>query len=187
MRRPVDASRVRMFMAALGAEARNESRIYLVGGATAVLTGWRDTTVDVDLKIVPEDDRLLRAIPRLKDELEINVELASPDGFIPEVPGWQARSPFIGREGSISFHHYDLYSQALAKLERGHAKDMQDVRAMKERGLVDGMRLLGFFEEIEPRLYRFPAIDPKAFRRAVETFVSPDGISNLAPTTDKQT
>ena len=34
-------------MAALGAEGRIETRVYLVGGATAVLTGWRDTTVDV--------------------------------------------------------------------------------------------------------------------------------------------
>jgi hypothetical protein len=172
MRRPVDAARLRKLMAALGAEARSGSRVYLVGGATAVLTGWRDSTVDVDLKIVPEDDRILRAIPRLKDELEINVELASPDGFIPEVPGWEARSPFISREGPVSFHHYDPYSQVLAKLERGHAKDLLDVRAMKERGWVDPKRLLAYFEEIEPHLYEFPAIDPKAFRRAVEAFVS---------------
>jgi hypothetical protein len=32
-------------------------------------------------------------------------------------------------------------------------------------------RLLSYFEEIEPNLYRFPAIDPKTFRRAVEAFV----------------
>ncbi|MEO7921484.1 MAG: DUF6036 family nucleotidyltransferase [Thermoanaerobaculia bacterium] len=172
MRRPVDAARVRMFMAALGAETRSELRIYLVGGATAVLTGWRDSTVDIDMKIVPDDDRLLRAIPRLKEKLEINVELASPDGFIPELPGWQARSSFIAREGSISFHHYDLYSQALAKLERAHATDLQDVGAMKQRGLVNGPLLLELFGEIEPHLYRFPAIDPKTFRRAVEAFVS---------------
>jgi hypothetical protein len=172
MRRPVDAARVRKLMAALGREARSELRVYLVGGATAVLTGWRDSTLDVDLKIVPEDDRLLRAIQRLKEELEINVELASPDGFIPEVPGWEARSPVVFREGLVSFLHYDLYSQALAKLERGHAKDLQDVRAMKERGLVDERRLLAHFQEIEPNLYRFPAIDPKAFRRAVEAFVN---------------
>ncbi|HEV8267918.1 MAG TPA: DUF6036 family nucleotidyltransferase [Thermoanaerobaculia bacterium] len=171
MRRPVDAAGLRRFLAALGREARDERRVYLVGGATAVLFGWRDSTVDVDLKIVPDDDRLLRAIPRLKEELEINVELASPDGFIPEVPGWESRSPFVTREGSLSFHHYDPYSQALAKLERGHAKDLLDVKAMKERGLVQVERLLSYFEEIEPNLYRFPAIDPKAFRRAVEAFV----------------
>lgn len=157
-------------MAALGAVARATGRIYLFGGATAVLVGWRSSTIDVDLKLVPEDDGILRAIPRLRDELEINVELASPDGFIPEVEGWETRSPFFAQEGRISFHHYDLYSQALAKLERGHEKDMGDVRAMREAGLLDGKALLGYFEEIEPKLYRFPAVDPKSFRRAVEAF-----------------
>lgn len=174
MRRPVDAERVRRFMAALGREARIEMRVYLVGGATAVIFGWRETTIDIDVKLVPEDDGVLRAIARLKDELEVNVELASPDAFIPEVPGWEARSPFASREGRISFHHYDPYSQALAKLERSHQKDLGDVRAMRDARLIDGQRLLQHFREIEPNLYRFPAIDPRAFRRAVETFVAED-------------
>ena len=69
-------------MEALGAEARTEARVFLVGGATAVLVGWRGSTIDIDMKVVPEDDRILRAIPRLKEELEVNVELASPDAFI---------------------------------------------------------------------------------------------------------
>jgi hypothetical protein len=176
MRRPVDADRVRKFMEALGAEARTEARVYLVGGATAVLVGWRGSTIDIDLKLVPEDDRILRAIPRLKEELEVNVELASPDAFIPEVPGWEARSPFVTREGHISFHHYDLYSQALAKLERCHQKDIEDVRAMRDAGLIEGKRLLQYLDEIEPSLYRFPAIDPRAFRRSVEAFSSPSAV-----------
>jgi len=39
---------------------------------------------------------------------------------------------------------------------------------MLARGLIERRGLLRFFEQIEPRLYRFPAIDPKSFRRAVE-------------------
>ena len=35
-------------------------------------------------------------------------------------------------------------------------------------GLVDRAELLRHFEQIEPLLYRFPAIDPASFRRAVE-------------------
>jgi hypothetical protein len=31
----------------------------------------------------PESDELLRAIPKLKETLNINVELASPDQFMP--------------------------------------------------------------------------------------------------------
>lgn len=44
-------------------------RVYLVGGATAVLLGWRPTTIDVDLVMRPEDDTLLRAIAGLKESL----------------------------------------------------------------------------------------------------------------------
>lgn len=172
MRQPVDAARVREFMRAVGRRAGGEVRVYLAGGATAVLEGWRPTTADIDLKIVPDSDRVLQALPELKEVLEVNVELASPADFIPELTGWQERSRFIAREGSASFHHYDLYSQALAKIERGHTKDVGDVREMLARGLIEAPKLLSFFEEIEPRLFRYPAIDPKSFRRAVEEAAS---------------
>jgi hypothetical protein len=35
-------------------------------------------------------------------------------------------------------------------------------------GLVDPADAIAQFEAIEPELYRFPAIDPDSFRRAVE-------------------
>ena len=76
------------------------------------------------------------------------------------------------RGGHLDFHHYDLYAQALAKIERGHAQDREDVRHMIEAGLVDRTALLLRFEEIEPQLFRFPAIDAAAFRRSVESTVS---------------
>jgi len=147
--------------------ARGESRVYLTGGASAVLLEWRESTIDVDLKIEPERDEVLRAIPELKDLLEINIELASPGDFIPELPGWRDRSPFIVKEGDLFFHHYDFYSQALSKLERRHARDLEDVRQMHARGLIDPARLREFFTAIESQLYRYPAIDPRAFRSAV--------------------
>jgi hypothetical protein len=159
---------IRRFMQALAAEARQDARVYFTGGATAVLSGWRDSTIDVDLKLVPEQDALLRAIPALKESLQLNVELASPADFIPVPPGWEDRSPFIERLGRVSFHHFDLYAQALAKVERGHAQDVADVREMLQRGLVDSGRALEYFGRIEPELYRYPAIDPPAFRRAAE-------------------
>jgi hypothetical protein len=168
MRRPVDATRIREFLRALGAEAREETHLYLTGGTTAVLLGWRATTVDLDIKMVPESDSLFRAIAHLKDELEVNVELASPSDFIPELPGWQERSRFIVREGRVDFFHYDPYSQALSKLQRGHAKDLVDVREMIERKLVEPAKAMELFEAIEDRLYRFPSIDPPSFRRRVE-------------------
>jgi hypothetical protein len=167
MREIADNSRIRRFMRALGEEAQAETRVYLTGGASAVLIGWRDSTIDVDLKTVPELDSLFRAIPRLKERLRINVEIASPGDFIPLPAGWEDRSPFIAREGLISFHHFDFHAQALAKLERHHTQDLQDVREMVARGLIDPGRGPRFFEEIEPHLYRYPAIDPPSFRAAV--------------------
>jgi hypothetical protein len=168
VRELADAERIHAFMRALGAAADVDGAAYLTGGATAVLHGWRSATVDVDLLLVPERDRLLRAIPALKDELRLNVELVSPADFIPVPAGWEDRSIFAAREGRLSFYHYDPYAQALAKLERGHRQDLVDVRSLVETGLVDPARVLAYLDEIEPELYRFPAVDPAAFRRAVE-------------------
>lgn len=168
MRALADADRVRRFMRALGAEAAEEGAVYFTGGATAVLIGWRSSTVDVDVLPVPEQESLLRAVPRLKDELSVNVELASPLDFVPVPAGWEGRSIFAAREGRLSFYHFDPYGQALAKLERGHTQDLDDVRALVERGLVDPGRTLEYFTEVEDDLYRYPAVDPPSFRRRVE-------------------
>jgi hypothetical protein len=168
VRELVDAERIRRFMRALGTSAEAPGDVYLAGGATAVLVGWRETTIDVDLKLVPEQDALLRALPTIKEELRINVELASPGDFIPLPQGWEARSLSIARQGNLSFHHLDPYAQALSKVERGHARDLEDVEAMVDRGLVEPGRALALFAEIEPQLYRFPAIDPVDFRRRAE-------------------
>lgn len=168
MRLLADAERLRRFLAELAREADGPTDVYLTGGSTAVLLGWRATTIDADILLVPERDALLRALPRLKEELQINVEIASPAHFIPELPGWRERRIFIAREGQVSFYHYDPYAQALAKIERGHARDMADVEELRSRGLVDPARLRQLFEAIEPHLYRYPAVEPRAFRRAVE-------------------
>lgn len=172
MRRLADAERIRAFLSALATRASRPTRVYLVGGATAVLRGWRSSTIDVDLELIPDSDEILRAIPELKRSLELNVEIAAPHHFIPELEGWQERSVFEEQLGKLSVYHYDPYSQVLSKLERRHAKDLADAEAMVDAGLVDPSRLLPLFERIEPELFRFPAIDPRSFRRAVEEFVA---------------
>jgi hypothetical protein len=168
VRELADAERIGAFMRALGRSADVDGACYLAGGATAVLLGWRTSTIDVDIRLVPETERLLRALQRLKDELRINVEPATPLDFIPVPPGWEGRSVFVAREGRLSFYHFDLYAQALAKLERAHAQDLGDVTAMVERELIEPERVLAYFDEIEPEIYRYPAVDPRAFRRRVE-------------------
>ena len=170
MRERVTASRLLEFMRALGSDVKTGARVYLVGGATAVLLGWRDSTIDVDLKAIP-DGELLKSLPALKERLKINIELASPADFIPEAPGWQERSQFISREGKLDFFHYDLYMQALAKIERGHQIDLNDVRQMIERRLIEPKKLIEIFKTTESELYRYPALDPKRFRWSVEKVV----------------
>ena len=172
MRELADAERLERFLTALARAARAPANVYLTGGATALLLGWRPTTVDVDLKLVPDSDELLRAIARLKDELQVNVELAAPDQFLPALPGWRERSVFISRKDPLSFFHYDFYAQALAKIERGVAKDRLDADSMHAAGLIDEERLLDLFHAIEPELYKFPAVDAKDLRRRVEEWVA---------------
>ena len=121
----------------------------------------------------PESDAMLRAIPALKERLHVNVELASPDQFIPVPPGWEARSPFITRIGRVTFRHYDFCAQALAKIERGHGRDVADVEAMLDRGLISAAQVRAMLASVEPELYRFPAIDPPSFRRAVDAVFPP--------------
>ena len=133
-----------------------------------MLLGWRSTTIDVDVVFVPEQDAIFHSLPIIKEELSVNVELASPAHFIPVPAGWEERSVFVAHEGSLSFSHFDLYAQALAKLERAHRQDLEDVDAMLGLGLIDPTRALELYGEIEPELRRFPAVDPRAFRRRVE-------------------
>jgi len=163
-----DETRIFAFLRALGRAARNETRLYLTGGATAVLEGWRASTVDIDLRLEPDDDELLREIPRLKEQLGINVELVSPGDFIPELPGWRDRSRHVRREGLIDVYNLDPYSQALSKIERGFDQDVEDVRAMLDRRLIEPERLRELFASIQPELFRYPAIDPASFAKRLD-------------------
>lgn len=138
-----------------------------------MLEGWRAATVDVDLRFEPDSDVLLRALPRLKESLSVNIELASPSDFIPELPGWRDRSPFVFKEGYVEVRHFDFYSQALSKIERGFRQDLADVREMIERGRVDPLRLRELYAAIEPELFRYPAIDPRTFSERVRSATNP--------------
>jgi len=132
MRPPVDRDRIEELARRLAPAARSATIVYLTGGASAVIEGWRQSTVDVDLRFEPDSDELLRELPKLKDQLQVNIELASPPDFIPELPGWRERSGVIFTVGNVQVRHFDLYSQALAKIERGFQQDLQ--RQLPEGG-----------------------------------------------------
>lgn len=162
-------------MQQLAAAARGAGSIYFTGGATALLLGFRDQTVDIDLKMDPEPPGAFEAIARLKDQLDINVELASPDDFIPASSDWRERSRLITSIGQLHFFHYDFVLQTLAKLERGHAHDLEDARHFVSSGRVSIEDLRSTFERIKPGLIRYPAIDPAQFRKKLQDFIASMG------------
>jgi hypothetical protein len=102
MRERADATRIRALLRELGRRSNAPARVYLTGGATAVLEGWRTSTIDIDLSFDPDDDALLRLLPDLKERLDVNIELVAPGDFIPALPGWRDRSPFVCRVGAIT-------------------------------------------------------------------------------------
>ena len=60
-------------MRELAAAARGPGKVYLTGGATALLLDFREQTIDIDLKLDPEPAGVFEAIARLKDRLELNI------------------------------------------------------------------------------------------------------------------
>ena len=154
---------------------KGPGRVYLTGGATAILRGFRAMTKDIDLSFAPEPHGTAEALRELKDLLDINVEPAAPADFIPPLPGWQDRSLFIARHGSVDFFDYDPYSQVLAKVERGHARDLDDAHSFVSSGLVDPTRLRALFANVREGLVSdsaYVAIDPDAFEQKVDGFLA---------------
>ena len=175
MRQLLDQARLARFLEALGGAAKGPGRVYLTGGATAVWYGWRRTTIDIDCRFDPEPPGVFEAVARLKDELDVNVELASPLDFLPEVPGWRERSRFVQRFGSVDVFQFDPVSQILAKLARGYERDLLDARALVASGLVSPAELAAAFTAVEPLLMRFPRLDAPKFRERVAAFVAQMG------------
>lgn len=167
MRSDTDRDALDALIGALARRVRAPHTLYLVGGASAVIEGFRASTLDVDVRPEPDSDELLRALSVLKDELDINIETTSPLDFLPELPGWRERSPHITHAGAIEVRHMDFRLQALAKLERGSEQDLADVSQMLARGLVDRPGLAAAFTLMRPGLFRFPAVDEPTFARRV--------------------
>ena len=172
MRRKVTKATLEEFMKELAKAARSRGNVYFTGGATALLLGFREQTIDIDLKLDPEPAGVFEAIAHLKERLNVNVELAAPDDFIPNTSDWRERSKHIASVGHLQFFHYDFSLQALAKLERGHIQDLEDVANFIRRGHVTAAELKKRFAEIEPGLLRYPAVDGAAFKRKVEDFLA---------------
>ena len=167
----LNKERLLEFLKKIGASATTPGDLYITGGTSALLIGWRDTTIDADIKFDPEPGGVFEAIPKIKREMQINVELAAPDNFIPALKLWKERSQFIGIFGKVRVFHYDFVAQALSKLSRGHEKDLDDVRAMLDRHLLKIDDLVSALNEIKPLLNRYPAIDENNLVERVMEFI----------------
>ena len=171
MRRNVTPDKVHAFMETLASKARSQGSVYFTGGATALLFGIREQTIDLDIKFEPEPQGVFEALSEIKTSLDINVELASPSDFIPVASDWKEKSIFIAKFGLLAFYHFDLRYQALAKIERGHAQDVRDAMAFLKFGKIDKAEIWSCFSRLKPELIRFPAIDEASFAQKVEAFL----------------
>ena len=130
-RPPATRERVIYFLGALGDRFKKPGRTYLVGGTTIVMEGLRNQSVDIDLTYQIDDhdhDEFLKSIRELNDQLNVNVEEASPEDFIPLPSGSFDRAVYIGRFGQLDVYHFDFYSTVLSKIARGS----EEVLAMQQ-------------------------------------------------------
>lgn len=154
MRERVDKQRIELFLQRLGQSFFQPGLVYLVGGTTLVYEGLRAQTLDVDISFEVADEdhsRFIAVVRDLKERLLMNIEEASPADFIPLPLGFRERSEFIGRYGQLDIFHFDLYSTALSKIERGTDDDFEDVLLLLRSGRLDMEQLNAYFAEVFPR------------------------------------
>jgi hypothetical protein len=146
-------------------------RVYLVGGGTAVLEGWRESSIDADL--YAKQDDIFRDVQAIKERLALNIEFARPEDFVPPLQGSDHRHVFVDTIGRVSFYHYDPYAQLLSKVVRGFARDLADAKAFVASGMVDADRFGALVRGIPSSAYaKYPRLSAAAVRAAVDDFVS---------------
>jgi hypothetical protein len=118
VRDAADAERIRSLARELGRAVAPGTKMYLTGGATAVLEGWRKSTVDIDVRFEPDSDAALNRIGEIKERLAVDMELASPLDFLPPLDGWRERSIFRFREGNLEVFDF---AAAAVRRNRGRA------------------------------------------------------------------
>ena len=172
MRDFLSKERLYAVLNALANACRGPGSVFLCGGATAVDFGFRLQTIDLDLKLDPEPRDFFSAVAKIKEEFQVNIELACPDNFIPPLPGWKERSIPIVTQNEVRFFHYDPLSQVLAKIERGHEQDLKDAKDLLRKCGIAPEGLPKAFASIESELPRYPAVDPECFARQIDDFIS---------------
>ena len=153
------------------APRRGAHRVYFVGGGTAVYLGWRRSSIDVDL--FSDKDIVFRDIQKIKERLNINIEFARPEDFVPPLRGTAGRHVFVDTIGSITFYHYDPYAQLFSKVVRGFQRDLDDAREFIRSRMVDPLKLRSLVAAITDSAYaKYPSLTRTGTEGAIEAFLA---------------
>lgn len=173
MREEITKESLVSLMKELGRDAprRGSYRVYLVGGGTAVYLGWRQSSIDVDL--CSDQDVVFRNIQKIKERLNINIEFARPEDFVPPLRGTANRHVYIDTIGKVTFYHYDPYAQLLSKVVRGFRRDFEDAKQFIDSGMVDSDKFRSLVAAIPESMYaKYPTLSRSGIDNAVEIFLS---------------
>jgi hypothetical protein len=142
----------RRFVTALGWLLRRPIRFYLVGDSVMVELGLRGSTLDIDYVADSDDPAALaeleQAVRALKEELDVNVEPASPADFLPIPRSVLDRSRFVGRYGSVDLFYYHPPSLVIVKVARGLELDLADAERLIRAGEVEWSDVEATWREI---------------------------------------
>lgn len=167
MRPNVDKQAIESFLQQLGRTFRKPGRLYLVGGAALVHAGVRlGFTQDIDIQVGGANEgEFIIGIQRLIQQMQINIEFASPQDFIPLPSQWEAHAQYVSRYGQIDVFYFDFYSIALSKIERGTTRDIEDVKLLVQQQRIELDELDAAYQEVFAQLGkgRYPKITPKRF------------------------
>src|ERR1700737_3720702 len=167
LRPAVSRDRIETFLRQLAQHYQRQARLYLVGGTSIVFEGFRQQTLDIDIAIEVSADNhgeLIRVLRDIKNSLPVNVEEVSPADFIPLPAGYESRHEYLARYGQVDVFHFDLYSTALSKIERGRQQDLVDVVALLSHKRLEWRRLESMYREI------LPLIGEKSLKQDPEEF-----------------
>lgn len=172
MRQRTDRERLRRFLEALGRRLRRPVRFYLVGGSVLIDLGLRGSTVDIDYVASADDPAdvadLEQTIRVLKNELDVNVEPASPADFLPMPRSVLDRSRYVGRQGRLEVFYYHLPSQVIAKAARGLEQDLADAERLITAGEVAWSDVEETWQEIRASRTGWIRYEPDEIEKRLE-------------------
>jgi type II secretory pathway component PulJ len=115
--------------------------------------GLRGATLDIAYVASADDPadlaELETLIRTLKNELDVNVEPASPGDFLPVPRSVLERSRYVGRQGRLETYYDHLPTQVIAKVARGLEQDFNDAERLITAGEVTWPDVEATWQEIK--------------------------------------